>query len=93
MDLNSAEHKISSDVIIDNDTWAMNTLNEECYEFAAREIDEWQKRKKKKTKRALALCYSLLLFGFIFVPRCGENTIGEPIRIFPPSFALQSALD
>lgn len=74
MDFNSVEHKISSDTTINLEMWVMNTFwTKKCQEFAAREIDRWQKKKKE---HALALCYSL------FVVWVGFSVVGKNHRIF-----------
>lgn len=59
MDPNSAEHKISSDVIIINEC----ILNEECWEFAAKEMTKTKMPSPYFTLSYLGLFVSLVLWG------------------------------
>lgn len=57
MAVNSMEHKICSDMIINNDVWVMNTF----WMRNAKNLPQ-EKLTNDKKEHPLALCYSLLLF-------------------------------
>lgn len=70
MDFKSAEHKICSDMIINSDTWVMNTFwRKNARNFAAREIDKWWKRTMPLPYVTLFCCLGLFLIPW----SCGEK--------------------